>query len=386
MKILFLTDGIHPFQLGGMQKHSLIMTRLLAEREVWMRVYHNGGSAYSPLAFEANYGAEFKHITECCIEWPELDNFPGHYIRENKRYSELIYNDCKDILNEFDLVYAQGFTGWHFIKEKKKGNISIPILVNFHGFEMFQAVANFKSKVEQFFFRKAVKFNVLNADGVYSFGGHIDRILHDLGVAKDKIILQSNGIQSSWLTSHQSNDIRNQKRTLTFIGRNERRKGIEELNEALKELIKREDLLFHFNFVGPIPEEIQIKDERIHYHGEIRDAEKIKEILQHSDCLVCPSHSEGMPTVILEGMASGLAIIATDVGAVSRQVKSNGILLERPEPALLRKALLNMIEINDEELNHYKKASIEMIHEHFLWEVIADKTVAQFRRMLSFKK
>jgi glycosyltransferase involved in cell wall biosynthesis len=173
---------------------------------------------------------------------------------------------------------------------------------------------------------------------------------------------------------------------LTFVGRNERRKGIKELNDALEMLLKREDLSFVFNFIGPIPEDIQIKDERIIYHGEIRDSDAIKKILQHSDCLVCPSHSEGMPTVILEGMASGLAIIATDVGAVARQVKENGILLEKPDPEALKKAILDIIEMNVELLNSMKNKSIERIKNDFLWEVIADKKIAQFKKILSDKK
>jgi glycosyltransferase involved in cell wall biosynthesis len=385
VKILFLTDGIHPFQLGGMQKHSLILSRLLAERDVWIHLYHIGGEGYSKESFADNYGAEMSYIKEFHIPFPKTDRLPGHYIRENKKYSELIYSAVKDKIDDFDLIYAQGFTGWHFIKQKKKGKISIPILVNFHGFEMYQKAASTKVKLEQQLFKKAIKFNVLNADGVYSFGGKLDLVLKKIGVAQDKILLQSNGIEESWLVNLSSNEIRNQKRTLTFVGRNERRKGIEELNKSLAALVKRKDLSFVFNFIGPIPEEVKIKDDRIIYHGEIRDTDAIKEILQHSDCLVCPSHSEGMPTVILEGMASGLAIIATDVGAISRQMKENGILLESPDPKKLKLAILEIIQMNVEHLNKMKQNSIQRIEDHFLWEVIADKKITQFRRVLGTK-
>jgi glycosyltransferase involved in cell wall biosynthesis len=169
---------------------------------------------------------------------------------------------------------------------------------------------------------------------------------------------------------------------LTFIGRNERRKGIEELNKALIEICKRKDLSFRFNFIGPIPEGIQLNDDRLIYHGEIRDSKKIKEVLRHSDVLVCPSHSEGMPTVILEGMASGLAIVATDVGAVARQIEGNGILLSKPDPKKLRNALFRMITSNEEQLNIYKSKSIDLVKEKFLWSVIADQKVKDFKRMI----
>ena len=382
MRVLFLTDGIHPFQLGGMQKHSYILSKLLLERGVELCVYHCGGVGYSSDAFSDLFKASSTRIQERVIPFPKLGKLPGHYIRENKKYSELIFKDSLDRLEEFDLIYAQGFTGWHFIKMKMKGALSIPIYVNFHGFEMYQTPPSNKARLEFSLFKKAVKFNVINADYVYSFGGQITEILKRLGVPAERTLLQSNGIQEDWLFEAQANANRNHQRTLTFIGRNERRKGVEELNKALNEIIKRKDLIFRFNFIGPIPAADQIIDSRIIYHGEIRDPEKIKEILHHSDCLVCPSHSEGMPTVILEGMASGLAIIATDVGAVRRQIDGNGILLDKPHPKKLRNAVFKMINYNEERLDIMKTRSLEIVKDRFLWSVIADQKVEDFKRVV----
>ena len=135
-----------------------------------------------------------------------------------------------------------------------------------------------------------------------------------------------------------------------FIGRNERRKGIEELNAALNELLSNTGFEFEFHFIGPIPEESKLRDKRLIYHGEIRNQEKIKKILRASDCLVCPSHSEGMPTVILEAMASGLAVIATRVGAVERQIRDNGILIDDLSVKDLREALIDLIQLDKETL------------------------------------
>ena len=48
-----------------------------------------------------------------------------------------------------------------------------------------------------------------------------------------------------------------------------------------------------------------------------------------------PKLFEGMPNVILEAMSRGLAIIATDVGAICDMVcDKNGILLENNKPLL----------------------------------------------------
>ena len=134
MKILFLTDGIFPFQLGGMQKHSLMLIRQFADRLIDLRVVHCGGLDYSPEAFSALFSHEQqKHVSETYVKFPKTDPFPGHYIRESKAYSKNAYFELEPDLHSFDLIYAQGFTAWHFIKEKHRKQFNCPITVNFHG-------------------------------------------------------------------------------------------------------------------------------------------------------------------------------------------------------------------------------------------------------------
>lgn len=383
MRVLFLTDGIFPFQLGGMQKHSLILVKLLAQRKVTVHLVHCGGANYSPESFAALFEEEErKFITETFVKFPKTDPFPGHYIRENKAYSKNIFFELEEALCEkdsFDLIYAQGFSGWRLIKEKHKKRFNLPILVNFHGLEMYQTAPSLRVKAEYTLFKNSVKWNLRNADFVYSFGGKIDEILVGLGIKHDEVLLQSNGIEREWLLDSVRKN--NDPKKFIFIGRAERRKGIEELNKAL-ELLMAGDAQFEFNFIGPIPENQQLTDSRIVYHGEIRDAEKIKNLLREQDCLVCPSHAEGMPTVILEGMASGLAIIGTNVGAVERQIQGNGILLEKPDVAALKKALDDIIACPNETLVSYKKRSLELVEEYFLWERVVEQKIADFENCI----
>ena len=304
---------------------------------------------------------------------------PGHYIRENRLYSMRLYSEIKDELIEFDLIYAQGFTGSYFIKQKDKHKI--PIVVNLHGLEMFQFAANFKVKIQYLLLAREAKNNLFGADFVYSFGGKLNDILERIGIRKEKILQHSNGISKDYLAELSRLKKLNKLRFL-FIGRNERRKGFPELQIAIKQLITNSKLNFFIDFVGPIENENILVHPNLTYHGEIRDTEKIIEILDTCDCLICPSYAEGMPTVILEAMARGLAIIATDVGAINRMIDGNGILLAKPNSKDIAAAMKTISTLPEKDLLQMKMKSLELIKEKFLWEQVIQDKIKDFEKII----
>ena len=369
--------------MGGMQKHSYYLTKYLARNKVEVVLYHsvkNGEPLVEKL--EGFTDDELKYITHYCFQFPKLDSFPGHYLRENKRLSELYLKHFTDNTthnsspNTSKYIYAQGFVGWAFIESKKKG-IDLPeITLNFHGLEMFQKAPSFRVKLEHLLLRGAVKYNVRNAGSAISLGGKLTNILKE--ITAKQVIEQGIGIEESWLIEEEVLKIEpSDVLKFVFVGRYERRKGIEELNEVIRELLDKE---FEFHFIGPVPEEKKLGARssklKVHYHGQVSEENKIKEILQACDVLVSPSWSEGMPTVILEAMASGCAIIATDVGAVAEQVDStNGWLIGAGRKKQLKEALTEAININKEELFKKKINSIQKIKENFLWDDVIKKTI-----------
>lgn len=57
-------------------------------------------------------------------------------------------------------------------------------------------------------------------------------------------------------------------------------------------------------------------ERHVHLRGSVPSAEVARR-LQRSDVLLLPSLDEGLPTVLLEAMASGVPVVATDCGGVS---------------------------------------------------------------------
>ena len=85
-----------------------------------------------------------------------------------------------------------------------------------------------------------------------------------------------------------------------------------------------------------------------------------------------------MPTVLLEAMACGLAVVATNVGAVSRLIDRNGILIEKPEVKSLALALQTIIDMDEENLTQCKSRSKEIVKAAYFWPQIIDQKVADF--------
>ena len=82
--------------------------------------------------------------------------------------------------------------------------------------------------------------------------------------------------------------------------------------------------------------------------GEIKPA-SLNRLYNAADIFCLPSHWEGLATVVIEAMASGLPVITTNVCGHPEIINSgvSGVLVPSKQPEILTKELLNLI--NDEE-------------------------------------
>jgi glycosyltransferase involved in cell wall biosynthesis len=373
MKIALLTDGIYPYAMGGMQKHSFYLAKYFALNKVNVDLYHfSQNPKYDISQLEFFTAEERAYINSYIIPFPKAGKLPGHYLRESLQYSTAVYNALKKNA-PVDFIYAQGFAGWKIIDAKRKGEKLPPLGINFHGMEPFQKAPGLKAKLQQQLLKKAMLFNLKHADVVFSLGGNLSHILQRKGIPNSKIIQIPIGLEEDWI--NQKIKERDSVLKFVFVGRYERRKGIEELNKAILSISSRHQ--FEFHFIGPIPDSKKIKASQVIYHGSISEQDKIKSVLRSCDVLVCPSYAEGMPTVILEAFASGLAAIATNVGAVNELVSDKtGWLISVASVKTISKALVNAMEEPASALQIKKQNAQALIHKNHFWSSIIEKTIA----------
>lgn len=381
MKIALLTDGIYPYVLGGMQRHSYYLCKFFLQKGIEVDLYHTHWELSKDIEALSVFTEEEKtKLRSFVIPWPRSSGLPGHYVRASYAYSKAVYKEFKMRSLDADFIYIKGFAGWKLLEEKAKGLRVAPCGVKFHGYEMYQLAPNWKVKLQHYMLRRPIRWNSLHADYVFSYGGGISNIIESLGIEKERILEFPSGIEESWIAKERTS-VSSPKR-FVFLGRYERRKGIEELFKVLNTF--PDSQRFEFHFIGPIPEHLQPKGDAFVFHGKIFDSQKIKEILRSSDVLVCPSYSEGMPNVILEAMASGLYIISSDVGAVSAMVsEENGRLILPADEKGIRDAMEEVLAMDEQTLLQKKNNSIEKIKSDFMWPEIINQTLNKIEKISS---
>ena len=110
---------------------------------------------------------------------------------------------------------------------------------------------------------------------------------------------------------------------------------------------------------------------------------ELNTIFDEHTFLIAPSHSEGMPNVILEAMSRGLIPIATTVGAVEELVdNSNGFLFEPKSVEAIRTGVEAAQLLSDKDVLERSSNSIKKIRENFTWSQIISQTIENFQRVV----
>jgi glycosyltransferase involved in cell wall biosynthesis len=134
---------------------------------------------------------------------------------------------------------------------------------------------------------------------------------------------------------------------LVTIGRLSREKGHADFLEALGQ-IAREGQAFSAVLIGDGPERANLERQatalgirdRTHFPGYIARPERV---LEEVDLMVLPSHTEGLPNVVLEALMMETPVLATRVGGTPEILTDgeSGRLVPSQQPAALAAALID---------------------------------------------
>ncbi len=168
-------------------------------------------------------------------------------------------------------------------------------------------------------------------------------------------------------------------------------KGLDTLLQAAS-LLGQEALDFEILIAGDGPERASLfalRDQLglnrvVTFLGEL-DASAISAHLGNSDLFVLPSRTEALPVSLIEAMASGLPVVATDVGGVAEALRGGaaGLLVPPDSPSLIAQALHRLLTREEDRANFARAAFQAYAEGPYSEEVALNAVLASYRRVAS---
>ena len=236
-------------------------------------------------------------------------------------------------------------------------------------------------RVPELSYKKNLEFKML--DKVVSRSAHtiaLDKKTADVLLDKhdNKILIVPNPFDFNKLKNIDITDNNNNNNNnIVFAGWVIKSKGIEELLSAW-DIICDKYSNYSLKICGPYKDEYysQIKAmfrlKRVTFTGEL-DNNSILQEISNSEILILPSYTEGFPNVVLEAMALGKAVIASNVGAIPEILSNECGIVISPKSS---QEIVSAIETLVDNCEFRRKISInafKKVKEEYSIEKIYDK-------------
>jgi glycosyltransferase involved in cell wall biosynthesis len=233
------------------------------------------------------------------------------------------------------------------------------------------------------------KYALLKLDHLIVVAPQIQEIINEMRTKR--IYVVPNGVELDGIEKIAPAMI-NRENMIMFIGSLVEVKGAHILIEALG-IVKRKTPDIYLLIAGSGPQETRLKelvldlglDDNVSFLGFIRGDEKFS-YMKAAKILVFPSFWEALPIAVLEGMACGKAVVASDVGGIPFLIEDgiNGYLVEPGNAQNLAEKIILLLE-NDETLMNMGKENLNKVQK-FRWEKIAAETYKIYSEIMSASK
>jgi glycosyltransferase involved in cell wall biosynthesis len=195
--------------------------------------------------------------------------------------------------------------------------------------------------------RLLMRLAMLPAHAVVAVWSAGQRALAD-ALGEQRVVLVDNGVDASRFTGPEAAHL---PPRILYVGLLTPRKGVLDLIEASR-MLADEGVDHELLLLGGTPDEGPAAAEPVHEaargHAELlgtRRPEQMPEAYAAADIFCLPSWWEAMPLSVLEAMAAGLPVVASDVGDVARVVADGetGYVVAKQSPEQLAGALRKLL-------------------------------------------
>lgn len=219
--------------------------------------------------------------------------------------------------------------------------LSIPYVLHLHGSD-YQTFW----KDDQSFMSRRIRSLFKHAGRVIVLGGLWRDFVASRAPGAGNIIIVPNATAVPALAHVGGGDLVH----ILFLGRVGERKGVPQLIEALQRISHHEGWRATIAGDGDV-EVAKAKSaalgiaDRISFPGWV-GPDAVASLIASADILALPSFAENLPMSVIEGMAAGLAVVATPVGAVEDIIshERSGLLVPPGDATALAEALARLVE------------------------------------------
>jgi len=339
MKISFLYDAIYPWHIGGKEKRLYDLTKNLKERGHEVHIY-------SMKWWKGN-----KIIKQDNITYHSLCKYHPLYLKKGRRSIKqgIMFGlaSLRLLKEDFDVLDSDHMVYFHLFPAKLACILrNKPLIITWNevwGKEYWKSYMGKKGIIGYWIEKLASKL----PNKIISVSKHTtNKLIHDLGVQKEKITTIPNGIDFSFFQKIKKSPKKSDHSDIVFAGRLLKHKNVDLLIRAIK-ILKEKDKskdekgnkisknnnknkntnkdikaikTIKAIIIGDGPELVNLKaltnsldlQDNIKFTGFIKSESAMYSIMKSSKVFVLPSEREGFGIVAIEANALGLPVITLD--------------------------------------------------------------------------
>ena len=300
--------------------------------------------------------------------------FRNRILAFKKGITQINFNQNKPDIIQLNMVWPEG---WQALFIQRKWKIPFVISDNWTGYH-----PNERSPLP-FLIKRYMRFIANRSKLLLPVTLQLEKAMRTLGFNKPSII-----VPNVVNTSYFRNEVKNEIQTYVHLSHLENdHKNIEGILQVWKKFSDQvEEVILELGGDGDIQhwkkrsQELRIRESSISFFATLNQQE-VAVKMNASHTFVLFSNYENLPLVMIEAMASGMNIIATNVGGIAEHMgfcKWNKLIEAKNEEQLLNALNESHIEINEinrEEISDYAK-------NHFSFEAVGKQFMNAYEQAL----
>lgn len=253
-----------------------------------------------------------------------------------------------------------------------------PVLATLHGSDIFRVT---KNPAGAWLTRQVL----VRANRIVAVSQALANRVAELGHITQRLHVIPDGVDTARFTPKQLND---REDTILFVGSLIERKGVKYLLHAMADVLHSLPQ-YRLILLGNGPQELCLRTlaEGLGISGHVaflgfQPQEEVRRWMQKAKLLVLPSLEEGLGVVLLEALASGTPIVASNVNGIPEVVVPEvGTLVPPMDTGALTAAILSILE-NPQVWAEMSQQARQRALNVYDWNHIAERWIALYKSML----